>query len=139
MLLYLYIKLRKIIQIFSEIKPLLLAFSFLLSIFSCTNNNQNETQEEKTIASVSTDLLKESDFKQQQINSSNKTDSIAFAQKAIENWALETVLYQEALAKLEPSEMNVEKQMNDYKKQLINLIYTRERDIFCISFPFLYF
>jgi hypothetical protein len=90
---------------------------------ACDSVSEKETTEEKTIASIGTEELKESDFKQQLIFASNKEDSAAFAQKTIENWALESLLYQEALTKLEPDEMDVEKQVNDYKKQLVNYIY----------------
>jgi hypothetical protein len=102
-----------------------IAFSILLLFFctACDSVSEKETTEEKTIASIGTEELKESDFKQQLIFASNKEDSAAFAQKTIENWALESLLYQEALTKLEPDEMDVEKQVNDYKKQLVNYIY----------------
>jgi hypothetical protein len=95
----------------------------LLSLISCTNSKTTDATNEKIIAAVGTEQLSETDFKQQVIYSASKADSAAFAQKAIENWALESVLYQEALTKLEPSEMDIEKQVNDYRKQLVNYIY----------------
>lgn len=104
---------------------IVILFSVISSLFfsACNNEKKIEETDEKIIASIGNENLKESDFKQQVIYSGNKTDSAAFAQKAIENWALESVLYQEALTKLEPSEMDIEKQVNDYRKQLVNYIY----------------
>lgn len=104
---------------------IVILFSVVSSLFfySCNNEKKTEETDEKIIATIGNENLKESDFKQQVIYSGNKTDSAAFAQKAIENWALESVLYQEALTKLEPSEMDIEKQVNDYRKQLVNYIY----------------
>lgn len=97
---------------------------FIVYLFSsCNNDAHDEISTEKKIAVVGTEELTESDFKKQLIYSSNKTDSAAFAKKTIENWVLETLLFQEALTKLEPDEIDVEKQVKDYKKQLINYIY----------------
>lgn len=94
-----------------------------MTLTSCNSIKDKETSDEKVFAIAGTEELKESDFKQQLIHASNKTDSTAFAQKTIENWALESLLYQEALTKLEPDEMDVEKQVSDYRKQLVNYIY----------------
>lgn len=102
---------------------MLCTVAFILLAVSCTHTDKSETIEEKTIASAGTEVFKESDFRQQLIYAANKADSVTFAKKAIENWALESLLYQEALIKLEPSEMDVDKQVSDYKKQLINYIY----------------
>lgn len=97
-------------------------FCVLCFICSC-NSTDSETTTEKKIAVVGTEELTEKEFKKQLIYASNKTDSAAFAKKVIESWLIETLLFQEALTKLEPDEIDVEKQVNDYKKQLINYIY----------------
>jgi len=99
-----------------------LLFLILGALCSC-NTPQDEASTEKKIASVGTEELTDKEFKKQLIYSSSKADSAAFAKKTIENWVVETLLFQEALTKLEPDEIDVEAQVNEYKKQLINYIY----------------
>lgn len=94
-----------------------------LGLTSCNKTASEQESQEKIIASLGTDNLTESEYKESLIHADTKSDSIAFAKKLIDDWVLETLLYQEALTKLEPEEIDVEKQVNDYKKQLINYIY----------------
>jgi hypothetical protein len=103
----------------------IITYLFLLVsvISSCNKNTSEENTQEKLIASIGKDQLTESEYKESLIHADTKADSIAFAKKLIEDWVLETLLYQEALTKLEPQEIDVEKQVNEYKKQLINYIY----------------
>lgn len=105
------------------IKPITYLFLLGLALTACNKNSANEGSQEKLIASIGTDQLTESEYKESLIHADTKADSMAFAKKIIDDWMLETLLYQEALTKLEPQEMDVEKQVNDYKKQLINYIY----------------
>jgi hypothetical protein len=95
----------------------------LMVIQSCESKNEKESRNEKIIALAGEENLYLSDFKQLLIISPNPSDSAAFAQKSIENWASEELFYKEALMKLESDERDVEKQVNDYRKQLINYIY----------------
>jgi len=104
-----------------NIKSLVLII--LLCVLNSCNTAQHKSSNEKKIASVGIEELTDKEFKKQLIYSSNKTDSTAFAKKTIENWVVETLLFQEALTKLEPEEIDVEAQVNEYKKQLINYIY----------------
>ncbi len=98
-------------------------FFFGIAFLSCTKTTNQEDSQEKLIASIGTDQLTESEYRESLIHADTKEDSIAFAKKLVDDWVLETLLYQEALTKLEPQEIDVEKQVNDYKKQLINYIY----------------
>src|SRR5690606_22577248 len=50
-------------------------------------------------------------------------DKKFYAKKAIENWAIEALFYQEALSKLHKDEMDIEQQVEDYRKSLVNYIY----------------
>lgn len=103
----------------------LITYLFFISIAftACNKASTEEESQEKLIASLGTDKLTESEYKESLIHADTKADSIAFAKKLIDDWVLETLLYQEALTKLEPQEIDVEKQVNEYKKQLINYIY----------------
>ncbi len=104
-------------------------FSFTYLILACTllascsGDKTTDGPQEKSIAQVGNDYLTEKEYRSDLIHGDTKEDSIAFAKKIIDNWVLETLLYQEALTKLEPSEIDVDKQVNEYKKQLINYIY----------------
>ncbi len=90
---------------------------------SCKDSTKENETHEKLVASVGNDQFTDKEYKEGLINAATKEDSLAFAKKRIQNWVLETLLYQEALTKLEPEEIDVEKQVADYKKQLINYIY----------------
>jgi hypothetical protein len=100
-------------------------YLFLTAILfaSCGTSSKDEETKEKLVAQVGTENLTEKDYRKDLIHGDTKEDSIAFAKKIIENWVLENLLYQEALTKLEPEEIDVDKQVDDYKKQLINYIY----------------
>ncbi|MBK6523156.1 MAG: hypothetical protein IPG08_12970, partial [Sphingobacteriaceae bacterium] len=106
-----------------KIRSLAYLFFLGLALTSCNKNTTEEQTQEKLIASIGTDQLTETEYKESLIHADTKADSIAFAKKLIDDWVLETLLYQEALTKLEPQEIDVEKQLNEYKKQLINYIY----------------
>jgi hypothetical protein len=105
------------------LKLKLLTYSFLVLLISCKNSPEAEETQEKLVAQVGEDRFTEKDYRSDLIHADTKEDSIAFAKKLIDDWVLETLLYQEALTKLEPGEIDVEKQVNNYKKQLINYIY----------------
>lgn len=94
------------------------------TLAACKNDGKEEyAANEKLVASVGNDHLTEKEYKENLIAMGTKEDSLAFAKKIKDNWILETLLYQEALTKLEPEEIDVEKQVSDYRKQLINYIY----------------
>lgn len=96
---------------------------FCTFLVSCDGNKTTDDPQEKLVVQVGPDQLTEKEYRSNLIHGDTKEDSIAFAKKIIDNWVLETLLYQEALTKLEPSEIDVDKQVNEYKKQLINYIY----------------
>ncbi|MDZ4665954.1 MAG: hypothetical protein SGJ15_13830 [Bacteroidota bacterium] len=106
-----------------KIKFITYVFLLCLALTSCNKNATEEETQEKLIASIGTNQLTEREYTESLIHADTKADSIAFAKKLVEDWILETLLYQEALTKLEPEEIDVEKQVNEYKKQLINYIY----------------
>ncbi len=104
--------------------PLLFLLLGLLTVNTgCKDQTEKKERDEKVIAQLGTETLYESDFKQILIPAGNKADSAVYAQKSIEKWALENALYLDAMNKLEPDEIDVEQQVNAYRKQLINYIY----------------
>ncbi len=50
-------------------------------------------------------------------------DSVYNAHKSIEAWAVEALFYQEALSRLNKDELMIDKQVEDYRKSLVNYIY----------------
>lgn len=92
-------------------------------MMGCTGNAVKEERDEKIIATIGEENLYESDFKKLSINLPNRKDSAAIAKKSIENWAMEELFYKEALSKLEENELDIEKQVADYRKQLVNYVY----------------
>ncbi len=97
---------------------------FLHLITSCKEESTNsESTNGKVIATINNAYLYENDLNQLSPTGITKKDSITFAKKTIENWTTETLFYNEALEKLNKEEMDVDKAVEDYKKQLINYIY----------------
>ncbi|HRH10431.1 MAG TPA: hypothetical protein PLU73_02905 [Bacteroidia bacterium] len=58
------------------------------------------------------------------IDTGDPKDSIGMRKKAIDEWAIESFFYQEALTKFKEEEIDIEKQVNDYRKSLINHLYS---------------
>jgi hypothetical protein len=100
-----------------------LALMFSLLFSDCTSTTVKEARDEKIIASLGEDNLYDSDFRKLSLFVQERKDSAAMAVKIIENWAMEQLFYTEALTKLEESELDIEKQVEDYRKQLVNYIY----------------
>lgn len=97
---------------------------FLHLITSCKEESTNsESTNGKVIATINNAYLYENDLNQLSPTGITKKDSITFSKKTIENWTTETLFYNEALEKLNKEEMDVDKAVEDYKKQLINYIY----------------
>lgn len=108
---------------FSTYNLLFLLIAIVSLNTACKDQTEKKERDEKVIAQLGTETLYESDFKQILIPAGNKADSAVYAQKSIEKWALENALYLDAMNKLEPDEIDVEQQVNEYRKQLINYIY----------------
>ncbi len=92
-----------------------------LIFLSCTDAGKDQKPKPAAIAGteeLSTDVLKES-F----INTGNPKDSVGVNKKIIEAWAIESLFYQEALTKLTEDEIQIEEQVQTYKKSLVNYIY----------------
>ncbi len=95
----------------------------LLLFFSCKNSSNTIEDTSKVIATAGDEQLRFTEFSENFIHNSNSKDSAYVTKKLIEDWATESLFYQEALTKLNTDEINVEQQVQAYKKQLINFIY----------------
>jgi hypothetical protein len=99
-----------------------LAITFLFVTSSCNNSDKNETRE-KPIAIAGTEELSADELQENYINTGNPKDSVGVTKKVIEEWAIGSLFYQEALTKLNEEEVDIEQQVKAYKKTLVNYIY----------------
>lgn len=99
--------------------------SFLIAIAgtfiaSCTRTTENQTVKEGTvIAKVNDAALYSSQLKNLTPKFITRSDSTALVQSYINKWANNEVFYQQALNYLNEDELNVEEELENYKKDLI--------------------
>lgn len=92
-------------------------------IVSCNSSKNNADPVSKPIAKAGNEVLSLDDYKENYVSIESVKDSTVFAKKSIENWAIESLFYQEAMTKLNEDEMEIDKQVEAYKKSLVNYIY----------------
>jgi hypothetical protein len=102
------------------LKQLLFIFS-LFVLISCRTKNKESN--EPTIATAGEKDLKADEFKQLGYINESKKDSAIIAQRMIERWAQDELFYQEAKQKLAPEDLNVDAEVEKYRKELINYKY----------------
>lgn len=82
-----------------------------------------QQSEERTVAVAGNERLLADDFKTAVSGSFYETDSVTKAKKFIEKWAIESLFFQEAQTKLDEQEVQIEKQVQEYRQALVNHIY----------------
>ncbi len=87
-------------------------------IFACNKQNNTTSNEGKVIAKVNNELLYSSDIENILRNLPQK-DSSAYTKAYITKWADNEVFYQQALNYLTDDELNIDKELEAYKKELI--------------------
>jgi len=97
-------------------------FVFLVLV-SCNNGSDKKETVSKPVAKAGNEVLSLNDYKENYISIESVKDSSILAKKSIENWAIESLFYQEAMSKLNADEMEIDKQVEAYKKSLVNYIY----------------
>lgn len=101
-------------------------FSNLFVLFilvSCNSGTEKKEIVSISIAKAGKEVLSLDDYKENYISFESVNDSNILAKKSIENWAIESLFYQEAMSKLIADEMEIDKQVEAYKKSLVNYIY----------------
>ena len=83
----------------------------------------NTTETEKAIAVAGEKQLTETEYKRFNFISNAVKDSGFIAKRLIENWAKDELFYQEAKQKLLPEDMDVEAEVEEYRRELINYKY----------------
>jgi hypothetical protein len=99
------------------------AFACILFLNACRSEKDKASEKEKPLAIAGTEELMPEDLKDMVISTGNPKDSAGSEIKSIEKWATDALFYQEALAKLAGDEMQIDRQVQEYKKSLVNYIY----------------
>lgn len=87
--------------------------------FSCSKTPKKTEETGKLVAKINAGNLYLTDLEEVVPNQLSKSDSAAFAQAYINKWASNEVFYQQALNYLGEDELNVDKELEAYKKDLI--------------------
>lgn len=94
--------------------------SQLLLITSACDKTTNVAEDKgKPVAKVNTSVLYTTDLNQVSANGLSKSDSIAFIQTFVNKWAYNEIFYQQAVNYLTEEELNVDKELEEYKKELL--------------------
>ncbi|MCE3227100.1 MAG: peptidyl-prolyl cis-trans isomerase [Bacteroidetes bacterium] len=102
---------------------LFIFFCLFMSLFSCTDKNSDDKEKTPAVAIAGTDELSREELKENLISTGNSKDSAYMVAKTIDNWATEALFYQEALSKLNEDEIQVQREVEAYKRSLVNHIY----------------
>jgi len=104
---------------------LLLQAIFVISLLftSCSAPEEKKLDPSQTAAKAGTEQLSKDELKDNLISNGNSKDSAYLVKKVIENWATEALFYQEAIAKLNEDEISIQREVENYRKSLINHIY----------------
>jgi hypothetical protein len=92
----------------------------ILLLIGC--NIKSDSVKENIAAKIDDDELPEQQLMEWVFNASGK-DSTYLKKRAIKEWATEVLFYREALSKLEKDEIQIERQVEEYRKSLVNHIY----------------
>lgn len=104
-------------------KHLLCLVIYLFFVACGSKNNSANEESSKIIAKAGKENLSLKNYNEIFISTGNNKDSLKNRIKTIENWASESIFFQEAISKLNSNEINIEKLLEDYKKTLVNYIY----------------
>ena len=91
----------------------------MLSISSCNKTTGVAEDKGTPVAKVNSSVLYATDLKQISQNGLSKSDSLAFVQTFVNNWAYSEIFYQQAVNYLTEEELNIDKELEDYKKELL--------------------
>ena len=93
-------------------------------IIACKPSEKEEGNEViKPVAKAGNEKLGLDEFRENFVTTGIIKDSTYNAKKSIESWAIEALFYQEAIEKLNEDEMQIEREVLNYKKTLVNYIY----------------
>jgi hypothetical protein len=102
---------------------LIVLYILVIFSFACSDGGKTEGSTEQMVARAGDEILEVDDYTEKFLSSAFVKDSLFNAKRSIESWAREALFYQEATSKLTMEEMQVEEQIEDYRKALINHTY----------------
>lgn len=94
-----------------------------MALYACNVSTADKEEQGEAVAKAGNEQLSKEDLLASISGFNNLKDSNLMANKVIENWAKESLFYQEAMNKLDKSEMLIEQQVEAYRKELVNYIY----------------
>jgi len=97
-----------------------IATSLLSLLAACGKPETPVAEPGKPIAKINGTILSDKELENIVPKGLSKTDSTAFLQTYINKWAYNEAFYQQALNYLSEDELNVSKEVEDYKKELIS-------------------
>jgi hypothetical protein len=89
----------------------------------CTSQKEKEAEKIDAAAIAGNEQLSRDELKERVSSFASSKDSAWMVKRTIENWAKDALFYQEAITKLEESEMQVQREVENYRRSLINHIY----------------
>jgi hypothetical protein len=95
-------------------------------LFSCSKSPKKNEKTGKLVAKINTGNLYLTDLEEMVPNELSKSDSAAFAKVCINKWASNEVFYQQALNYLNEDELNIDKELEAYKKDLITYKFQKK-------------
>ncbi len=115
---------RKNKLVLKKFKLLKKLFVILIALFitSCNKVDSGDNTI-KIVAKAGEESLNIEQFKRDFVSTGNEKDSTYAAKKSIESWASESLFYQEAIKKIAEDELQIEEQVQNYRKSLVNYIY----------------
>jgi hypothetical protein len=104
------------------IKQILIFGHILPLVFACNKSSSDNNSEDKgkEVAKVNASILYAADLEHVSQNGLSMSDSAAFIQTYVNRWAYNEVFYQQAVNYLSEEELDVTKELEDYKKELVS-------------------
>lgn len=90
---------------------------------SCNITAGGGEESPKIVAKAGSENLDMDHFREHFLTAGTVKDSAYLSQRAIDSWATESLFYQEALTKLNEEEVQIEREVENYRKSLVNYIY----------------
>lgn len=106
------------------LKYVTLVCSFAVLAMGCGSGKDVADPNAPVVARAGKDMLDVDNYKSIFVGTGNAKDSTENAKKTIDSWATEALFYQEALEKLDKEELQVEKEVEAYRRELVNHIYS---------------
>ena len=91
----------------------------LLLLVSCGKQSETASNNSKLVAKVNSTSLYASDLSNLLMKGLPQKDSLTYANAYVKKWADNEVFYQQALNYLTDDELNIDKELEAYKKELI--------------------